>query len=132
MSMSMLVVGVCMKRENHEVSVHMVIPTDYHLTSYFVCLCLSHFSIQVHYVKSSFVWQLSSAFLSKPLSSMCICLPCSLPIFLFPSQEVRPTVFVGVPRVWEKFKEAMEKQLKEASGIKEVIIDKARVSHVIL
>ena len=41
-------------------------------------------------------------------------------------------MFVGVPRVWEKFKEAMEKQLKEASGIKEVIIDKARVSHVIL
>ena len=45
-------------------------------------------------------------------------------------QEVRPTVFVGVPRVWEKFKEAMEKQLKEATGIKEVVLDKARVGHV--
>lgn len=41
-------------------------------------------------------------------------------------------MFVGVPRVWEKFKEAMEKQLKEASGIKEVIIDKARVGYVIV
>ena len=39
-------------------------------------------------------------------------------------------MFVGVPRVWEKFKEAMETQLKEASGIKEIVIDKARVCHV--
>ena len=46
-------------------------------------------------------------------------------------QEVRPTVFVGVPRVWEKFKEAMESQLREATGIKEVVLGKARVGHVI-
>ena len=42
-------------------------------------------------------------------------------------QEVRPTALVGVPRVWEKFKEKMEAQLNETKGIKEVIISKARV-----
>lgn len=43
-------------------------------------------------------------------------------------QEVRPTVFVGVPRVWEKFKEVMERVIKDTSGIKEVVLQKARVS----
>ena len=42
-------------------------------------------------------------------------------------QEVRPTAFVGVPRVWEKFKEKVESQLRETTGIKEFIISKARV-----
>ena len=51
-------------------------------------------------------------------------------IFSFFVQEVRPTVFVGVPRVWEKFKEGMETQLREATGIKEAVLDKARVGHV--
>lgn len=37
-------------------------------------------------------------------------------------------MFVGVPRVWEKFKEVMERVIKDASGIKEVVLQKARVS----
>ncbi len=37
-------------------------------------------------------------------------------------------MFVGVPRVWEKFKEIMEKVIKDTSGIKEVVLQKARVS----
>ncbi|XP_064385622.1 long-chain-fatty-acid--CoA ligase ACSBG2-like isoform X2 [Halichondria panicea] len=41
-------------------------------------------------------------------------------------KEVRPTVFVGVPRVWEKFKEIMERVIKDTSGIKEVVLQKAR------
>ncbi|MEO1336756.1 MAG: AMP-binding protein, partial [Myxococcota bacterium] len=32
--------------------------------------------------------------------------------------EVRPTVFVGVPRVWEKFQAALEARLGTAKGIK--------------
>ena len=39
-------------------------------------------------------------------------------------------MFVGVPRVWEKFKDKIEEGIREASGIKEVIMDKARVSGV--
>ena len=45
----------------------------------------------------------------------------------FHMQEVRPTAFVGVPRVWEKFKEKVESQLRETTGIKEFILSKARV-----
>ena len=47
--------------------------------------------------------------------------------FYFIMQEVRPTAFVGVPRVWEKFKEKVESQLRETTGIKEFILSKARV-----
>lgn len=47
---------------------------------------------------------------------------------LFVNQEVRPTVFVGVPRVWEKFKDKIDGTLREVSGIKETIMTKARVS----
>lgn len=32
--------------------------------------------------------------------------------------EVRPTFFVGVPRVWEKFQAVLEARLREAGGIK--------------
>ena len=42
-------------------------------------------------------------------------------------QDVRPTCFVGVPRVWEKFKEKVEGQLRETTGIKEFVLGKARV-----
>ncbi len=49
-------------------------------------------------------------------------------VFVCRAQEVRPTVFVGVPRVWEKFKEIMERVIKDTSGIKEVVLQKARVS----
>lgn len=36
-------------------------------------------------------------------------------------------MFVGVPRVWEKFKDKIEATLRETSGIKEIIMEKARV-----
>ncbi len=38
----------------------------------------------------------------------------------------RPTLFMGVPRVWEKFKGALEKKLAEATGLKAGIIGWAR------
>ncbi|CAI8023833.1 Long-chain-fatty-acid--CoA ligase ACSBG2 [Geodia barretti] len=41
-------------------------------------------------------------------------------------KAVRPTVLVGVPRVWEKFKEKVEVQLSQVTGLKEVIMSKAR------
>jgi long-chain-fatty-acid--CoA ligase ACSBG len=37
--------------------------------------------------------------------------------------EVRPTLFFGVPRVWEKFKEAIEKETKNISGVKGFILN---------
>ena len=39
-------------------------------------------------------------------------------------------MFVGVPRVWEKLKDKIEAGLREFTGIKETIFEKARVSHV--
>lgn len=42
-------------------------------------------------------------------------------------QEVKPTVFFGVPRVWEKFREKVEENLLEAKGWKEVVLEKSRV-----
>jgi long-chain acyl-CoA synthetase len=41
-------------------------------------------------------------------------------------EVARPTVFFGVPRVWEKFKAALENKLAEASGIKAKLLDWAR------
>ena len=38
----------------------------------------------------------------------------------------RPTIFMGVPRVWEKFQAALEGRLKEATGLKGVIVGWAR------
>jgi long-chain acyl-CoA synthetase len=38
----------------------------------------------------------------------------------------RPTIFFGVPRIWEKFKAALETNLQEASGLKAKIVDWAR------
>ncbi len=38
----------------------------------------------------------------------------------------RPTIFLGVPRVWEKFKAAMEAKLAEATGVKKAIVQWAR------
>lgn len=40
--------------------------------------------------------------------------------------EVRPTVFLGVPRVWEKFQAALEARLGEATGIKAMLAAWAR------
>ena len=48
-------------------------------------------------------------------------------VCLFLLQEVRPTVFVGVPRVWEKIKDHIDTVAREAHGIKETILTKARV-----
>lgn len=39
-------------------------------------------------------------------------------------------MFVGVPRVWEKFKEVMERVIKDTKGVKEVVLQKARVRGV--
>lgn len=36
--------------------------------------------------------------------------------------EVRPTIFLGVPRVWEKFQAALEAKLAEASGSKAKLV----------
>ena len=38
----------------------------------------------------------------------------------------RPTIFFGVPRVWEKFKAALEVKLGEATGLKSKIVSWAR------
>ncbi|MAK04907.1 MAG: long-chain fatty acid--CoA ligase [Euryarchaeota archaeon] len=40
--------------------------------------------------------------------------------------EARPTLFLAVPRVWEKFKAALEARLSEASGIKAKIVNWSR------
>lgn len=39
---------------------------------------------------------------------------------------VRPTLFLGVPRVWEKFKDAVQKKLEESSNRKQKILNWAR------
>lgn len=36
-------------------------------------------------------------------------------------KEVRPTIFFGVPRVWEKMQSAIEAKLEDASGLKAVL-----------
>ncbi|RME50067.1 MAG: long-chain fatty acid--CoA ligase, partial [Deltaproteobacteria bacterium] len=38
-------------------------------------------------------------------------------------KEVRPTVFFGVPRIWEKFHAGVTARLKEARGIKRKLLD---------
>ena len=43
-------------------------------------------------------------------------------------QEVRPTMFMGVPWVWEKIKEAVELQVQQTSGFKNWAFEKASVS----
>ena len=40
--------------------------------------------------------------------------------------EARPTLFLAVPRVWEKFKAALETRLGEASGLKAKIVNWSR------
>ena len=40
--------------------------------------------------------------------------------------QARPTLFLAVPRVWEKFKAALEARLGEASGIKAKIVNWSR------
>ena len=40
--------------------------------------------------------------------------------------EVRPTIFLGVPRVWEKFQAVLETRLGEATGIKAALTAWAR------
>lgn len=40
--------------------------------------------------------------------------------------DVRPTVFLGVPRVWEKFQAALESKLGEARGLKAALAGWAR------
>ena len=40
-------------------------------------------------------------------------------------QEARPTLFVGVPRVYEKFHARLQSRFAEAEGIKKLLLDKA-------
>ncbi|MBV71451.1 MAG: long-chain fatty acid--CoA ligase [Myxococcales bacterium] len=40
--------------------------------------------------------------------------------------QARPTIFLAVPRVWEKFKTALETKLNDAIGLKSLIINWAR------
>lgn len=41
-------------------------------------------------------------------------------------KEIRPTVFFGVPRVWEKFYSALNSKFSAASGIKKVLLQRSR------
>ena len=41
-------------------------------------------------------------------------------------KEVRPTIFFGVPRIWEKFQAAMAAKLAETTGAKKRLVDWAR------
>jgi long-chain acyl-CoA synthetase len=41
-------------------------------------------------------------------------------------EVARPTIFFGVPRVWQKFRTALENKFDEASGLKRKIIDWAK------
>lgn len=41
-------------------------------------------------------------------------------------KEARPTVFFGVPRIWEKFHAALSAKLAEVTGVKKRLIDWAR------
>jgi long-chain acyl-CoA synthetase len=41
-------------------------------------------------------------------------------------KEVRPTVFFGVPRIWEKFYAAMTAKLGAATGVKKVLLERSR------
>jgi long-chain acyl-CoA synthetase len=40
----------------------------------------------------------------------------------------RPTIFLGVPRVWEKFRNALEERLEETKGVKRKIVDFSRAT----
>ena len=40
--------------------------------------------------------------------------------------KARPTVFLGVPRVWEKFKTALEGRFAEAKGVKKILLNWSR------
>jgi long-chain acyl-CoA synthetase len=44
--------------------------------------------------------------------------------------EVRPTVFLGVPRVWEKFEAALAARLAQATGVKGVLAKLARAAEL--
>ena len=46
-------------------------------------------------------------------------------------QEVRPTMFLGVPRVWEKIQDKVEMQINEMKGFKRALTKWAQV-HAIL
>jgi long-chain acyl-CoA synthetase len=41
-------------------------------------------------------------------------------------KDARPTVFFGVPRIWEKFHDALRGKLREVRGIKKWLVNRAR------
>jgi len=43
-------------------------------------------------------------------------------------KEIRPTIFFGVPRIWEKFYEGLSAKLKLATGVKAKLVDFAQTT----
>lgn len=72
--------------------------------------------------------------IAEQMFSIHLAITLGYPIYFAPSldeiketlQVARPTLFFGVPRVWEKFKAAMEQKLAEATGLKKVIVNWSR------
>ncbi|MCC6748748.1 MAG: long-chain fatty acid--CoA ligase [Deltaproteobacteria bacterium] len=68
--------------------------------------------------------------IAEQMFSVHVALTVGYPIWFCPKLEqlkevliaARPTLFLGVPRVWEKFQTALEQKLNEATGLKATII----------
>ena len=60
--------------------------------------------------------------LYSPPSTLHIPSPSPFP----PNQEVRPTVFMGVPRVWEKVRDSIQHEFERLTGIKEKMVSLSR------
>lgn len=71
---------------------------------------------------------------NTPWQIKCFSCPCSKECFLVKTQgslvntlkEVRPTSFLGVPRVWEKIEEKMKTLGLRTTGLKKIIANWAK------
>ena len=78
------------------------------------------------------------AHIAEQMFSIHLAITLGYPIYFAPSldevketlQVARPTLFFAVPRVWEKFKAAIEGQLAEATGFKKWLVTWARKTGV--